>query len=495
MFHFISDPAARMYHSTLVADRIMTDEQFIINEILEFKTSQSRREMLDGEKYYAGTHDILNRKREVIGENGDLEPVDNLPNNRIVDNQYKKMVDQKNNYLLGKPFTFQTKDKHYTTILKNIFNRRFMRTLKNIGEDSLNHGIGWMFVSYDDSGGLVLKRLKGFEVIPEWKDADHTVLDAAIRIHTVIVYDGITPKEVEKVEVFDQTGIYYFTLQSGKLTPEQPYFKPYITVSENGKELPYYWSKIPLIPFKSNDKEVPLIKRVKSLQDGINSIESNFQNNMEEDTRNTILILVNYDGQNLGEFRRNLAQYGAVKVRSDGSHGGDVRKLQVEVNSENYKSILEIFKKSLIENAMGYDAKDDRLSGNPNQLNILSMYSDIDLDADAMETEYQAAFEELLWFIDCHLYNTGIGDFESIPVEVVFNRNIMINESELIDNCNKSSSLLSESTVLSKHPWVQDPQKEMDTIKEEQKQTQEDNDPYQDAFLKDKAGDRPDEEP
>ena len=51
--------------------------------------------MLDGEKYYAGGHDILSRVRTVIGEDGELTEVKNLPNNKIVDNQYKKMVDQK----------------------------------------------------------------------------------------------------------------------------------------------------------------------------------------------------------------------------------------------------------------------------------------------------------------------------------------------------------------------------------------------------------------
>ena len=97
--------------------------------------------------------------------------------------------------------------------------------------------------------------------------------------------------------------------------------------------------------------------------------------------RNTILVLKNYEGTNLGEFRRNLATYGAVKVRYDGETKGGVETLEVAVNAENYKSILELFKEALIENAMGYDAKDDRLSGNPNQMNIQSMYSDIDLDA------------------------------------------------------------------------------------------------------------------
>lgn len=45
---------------------------------------------------------------------------------------------------------------------------------------------------------------------------------------------------------------------------------------------------------------------------------SDFENNMQEDARNTILVLKNYDGENLGEFRHNLSTYGAVKVREDG---------------------------------------------------------------------------------------------------------------------------------------------------------------------------------
>ena len=51
----------------------------------------------------------------------ELEEVKNLPNNRIVDNQYQKMVDQKNNYLLGQPFSIQTNNETYAELLKNIF--------------------------------------------------------------------------------------------------------------------------------------------------------------------------------------------------------------------------------------------------------------------------------------------------------------------------------------------------------------------------------------
>lgn len=467
MFNFADSFKAKLERLVNVnAASKLTDEQFIVKEINRFKQSQRRKEMLDGEKYFDGCHDILTRERTVIGKNGDLEVVKNLPNNRIVDNQYKKMVIQKSNYLLGQPFTIHCDNDAYVKVLKQFLNKKFMRTLKAVGEDSLNCGIGWLFPMYDENGKFIFKRFRPWEIIPGWKDAEHTELEYFIRIYEVVGYVGNTEKIIQKVEVYDESGVSYFELtDGGSLIPDGEQHLPYFSIEDQG----FNWTKIPLIPFKYNNKEIPLIKMVKSLQDGLNLIESNFQNQMEEDPRNTILVVVNYDGENLGEFRRNLATYGAVKVRTVDGAGGDVRTLQVEVNAENYKAIIELFKKAIIENAMGYDAKDDRMSGSPNQMNIQSMYSDIDLDANGMETEYQASFEDLLWFLNMHLFNVGMGDFEGEEVEIIFNRDMMLNEGEVIDNISKSVGIISDETLVAQHPWVDDPQAEMERL-EEQKQ-------------------------
>lgn len=496
MFNFLLSEAARLANAITVGKNRITDEQFIINEINRFKVSQRRKGMLDGEKYYIGKHDILSRTRTVIGEGGELEEVKNLPNNRIVDNQYKKMVDQKNNYLLGQPFTIQCENEQYVKLLKQVFNKKFQRLLKAVGEDSLNCGIGWLFICYNEHGEITFKKLKPFEVIPLWKDAEHTVLDGAIRIYEVIVYEGRQEKVVQKVEIYDDKGITSFELtDGGSLKPVEPFVQNYFTITdEDGTETGYNWTKIPLIPWKYNNKEIPLIKNVKNLQDGLNIILSNFQNNMEEDVRNTILVLKNYDGQNLGEFRKNLAAVGAVKVRTvDGADGG-VDKLTIDVNSDNYKAIIEIFKKAIIENAMGYDAKDDRLAGNPNQMNIQSMYSDIDLDANNMDTEFQASFEELLWFINCHFANMGMGDFEGEEVDIIFNRDILISEGEVIENVSKSQDLSLE-TRLAQHPWVDDVQAEIERINKEKKENMEEFDPsFNPAINKDDPQNQEDEE-
>ena len=263
------------------------------------------------------------------------------------------------------------------------------------------------------------------------------------------------------------------------------YSGPYIITQqddETGKVEGYNWERIPLVCFKSSHHEIPLLSKVKCLQDAYNNILSNFANQMEEDIHTTILVIKNYDGEDLGTFRRNLATYGAIKVRSyEGAEGG-VDTLEISVNAENYKTLLALLKDAIIENARGYDAKDDRMSGDPNQMNIQSMYSDIDLDANGIEMEFQASMEELLWFINKHLANTGGRSFEGEDVTVIFDRDVLINETEAINNCKNSVGILSDETIVKMHPWVTDPEQELQRIKDEKEEAMQ-ADPYQAAFL------------
>ena len=158
---------------------------------------------------------------------------------------------------------------------------------------------------------------------------------------------------------------------------------------------------------------------------------------------------------------------------------GDVDTLEINVNADNYKILLALLKDAIVENARGYDAKDDRMSGNPNQMNIQSMYSDIDLDANGIEMEFQASMEELLWFVNQHLAACG-QNFEGEPVRVIFDRDVLINETEAINNCKASVGILSNETIVKMHPWVTDPEQELQRIKDEEKDAA--SDPYRAAF-------------
>ncbi len=457
----------------------MSDQEFLEKEIARWKYSPQRIMQIKGHLYYDNEHDILARRRTIIGDGGRLQAVENLPNNRLIDNQYAKMVNQKTNYLLGKPFVIEGDNRQYIELLQQVFNKSFMKTLKNGGKAALNSGIAWLHPYYTDNGVFSFRLFPGYEILPFWKDSEHTILDFAVRLYPVESYEGTTLTIIEKVEVYDLKGVHKFILDGEILVPDVsmgngPFDIPYVSIIDGqGMATGMNWEKIPFIPLKYNEQEIPLIKKVKTLQDGINIMLSDFENNMQEDARNTILILKNYDGQDLGEFRRNLATYGAVKVRCSGDTNGGVETLEITVNADNYKVILELFKKALIENAMGYDAKDDRLSGNPNQMNIQSMYSDIDLDANDMETELQASFEEILWFVNAHLFNTGQGDFAGENINIIFNRDMLMDEGAIISNIRNSEGILSNQTLVAQHPWVKDVEDEMQKIEEEKQKVVE----------------------
>lgn len=455
----------KQFENKILPPEPFTDKEFFLYEMMNWKASAVRKEQLTGQRYYEGEQDIKRRKRTAIGEGGKLTEVNNLPNNKITDNQYSKAVDQKVNYLLGKPFGIKSTDENYDRELNYIFDKNFYRLMKQVGKDSLNCGIGWIYVYYDEKGELSFKRFKPWEIMPFWTDETHSELEMAVRVYPITKYVKRQAVEIEKVEIYSKKGIERYVYENGKLLEDKENISgSYMKYVKDNKEINYNWGKIPIVPFKYNDDEIPLIRRCKDIQDAINDMLSDFANNMQEDNRNTILVLKNYDGENLGEFRRNLATYGAVKVRTaDGGDGG-VETLNVSVNSENYKAILSTLKKALIENAKAFDSKDEKLSGNPNQMNILSMYSDIDLDSKGTETEYKAAFEKLLWFADMHLINTGAGDFTETEVQITFNRAVLMNEGEQISNVKNSMGIVSNETLLENHPWVSDVQAEIERM-------------------------------
>lgn len=443
------------------------DKTYIESRIVHWLTSEQRMQQLLGERYYRGDHDILQKKRTVVGEGGVLVTVDNLPNNIEVDNQYAKFVDQKKNYVLGQPISIGCKDEEYANKLKKVFNKKFHRSLKELGENCMNGGIAWL-CPYIRDGKMMFRCFPAYEILPFWNDAAHTELEKAVRLYLEEKPNAKTPYDViQKVEIYSKDGIEYYTFENNRLHPDPncPHAPHMIVTSADGSE-ELNWERVPLVAFKLNAKEIPLIKRVKSLQDAINELLSSYKDRTEEDAHNTILVLENYDGQDLAEFRRNLAQYGAVKVRAVEGARGDLRTLMVEVDSKNYETILYMFRKALKDNIKGYDFSElNNAASDPNQMNIKSILSDVDIDANDMETEFQAAFEDLLWFINKHL---NVSD--EPEVDIIFNRDGIINEIEVMQMLVAAGLKLPNELLLRQVPFVDDVEEAKDLLKQEEKE-------------------------
>lgn len=176
--------------------------------ISNWLASKERKEMILGQQYYNGEHDILNRQRTVIDEYGSPTPVQNIPNNRIVNNQYRKMVDQKTNYALGKPPTITTANETYLEELQKIFTKKVFMQLRRLGMESIIGGIAWLYPYYGTDGTFKFRVFPAHEVLPIWEDESHTNLIEALRIYSdnVIRPDGRT-QEVTVIERYSTEGI------------------------------------------------------------------------------------------------------------------------------------------------------------------------------------------------------------------------------------------------------------------------------------------------
>lgn len=439
------------------AKTLMSDDEVLRDRVREWAFDPKRIQMLDGERYYRGDNDVLMRKRLVIGEDGELTEDKSLTNNRIAHSFFRKLVDQKCQYLLGRPFSISTDDKAYGDILNGIFDDKLRKKMKNLCKEAVVKGIGWL-QPYIDGEGIHFQKIPAEEVIPIWEDSEHTELEAAVRVYTSEGYEGRRKKVFTHVEYWDPQGVKYYLMEDGKLVPD-PLKADCCHMQIGGKG--YNFKKVPFIPFKYNEEEISLIRYVKPLIDDYDLLKSD-DSNAIMDTPNSILVVKNYDGQGLGEFRKNLSQYKAVKVTDDG--GLDIKS--TGLNTDMVEKHLKLDRKDLYEAGRGVDTQSEELK-TASGVALKFLYADLDLDCNGIESEFLSGFQEMVSFIDLWLRLSGQGDFRGKAVRFVLNRDIIINEEQAIDDCVKSEGMLSKRTLLENHPWVTDVEEELRRCGEE----------------------------
>lgn len=67
---FMNPIEQELFNLRLRAGRPITELEFYARELDAWESSPERKEMLDGDRYYVGNHDILRRKRTAIGPDG-----------------------------------------------------------------------------------------------------------------------------------------------------------------------------------------------------------------------------------------------------------------------------------------------------------------------------------------------------------------------------------------------------------------------------------------
>ena len=435
----------------------LRESEIVLEEGERFLASPKRRWMCIGQQYYAGEHDMARQTRKIIGENGTLTAARHLSDQRICHPFLRELIDQKGSYLLGRPFSLRCEQEQVAALLTQHMDEAFAALLMRWARDAMVTGIGWIHVHYDKLGMLRLRRMRPEEMAPLWTDDEHSQLAGMIRCFEREEYHGRERRIIPCMSIWDQDGVRHYRKEGGRLRPDDgcgPAKDAHFIHRKDGREQTGGFGKTPFIPLRYNDDELPLIQTIKSMIDAYDRIVSDNSNALA-DQPNSILVLKNYDGQNLGEFRRNLSAFRAVKVSDDGG----VEALNTPLDHQAATAQLERLRHDIYALGRGIDHRAERFHTASSGVALKHEYAALDLDCNALEWQCKVALRSVCDFLLADALRHGRISAEvaqNAKVDFVFNRDIIINEEAAINMVQKSKDLISERTALANHPWVSD---------------------------------------
>ncbi|MGO5675992.1 phage portal protein [Bacillus subtilis] len=429
----------------------------VIQKMID-KHELERDRMLEGVAYYMNQADIKKRLRYFY-EDGVRKIDTEKPNNRISHSWHKLLVQQKVQYLVGKPITFNADDSKFLKLVNDFVNEDFDDCIQELLKNASNKGREWLHPFVDEEGKFDFIRIPAEEVIPVYETTKKRKLLYAIRYYDV---KNIDDEFTRKVELYTDEQIFYYVEYNGALVQDFAY--------KNNPESHFYdkqgngygWGKVPMIEFKNNEEGVSDLIFYKDLIDAYNGNISNNANTFDE-MQDIIFELINYSGDDLSEFMTNLRHYKAVAVGEGG--GFNMKTAEIPIDSAN--THLDRLEENIYRFGQGVNNNPDKVGNSPTNVAIKNLYSLLDLKANEAERKFRPALHAFFWFFTEYLKMTGQGEYDPTLLQMTFNRSRMTNELEDVQMGSQSTDI-SKETRLAHHPWVDDVEAELKRIKDEE---------------------------
>lgn len=364
-------------------------------------------------------------------------------NNKLCSNFFHRLNTQRCTYLLGNGVSFPDHNEKSigedgvevtTDTTKDKLGKRFDADLKNIGYNSLIHGISFGFWNLD--------RLHIFpvtEFVPLW-DEETGALRAGIRFWRIdsakpmiaVLYeeDGYTKYKSKAVVGMDFE----------EIVAKKPYKFIVSASKEDGEEIigEENYGTLPIVPIWGSKLHQSTLIGMKEKIDSFDLIRSGFANDLT-DCAQIYWIIENCGGMNdkdLAKFRDKLKIMHIAEVDADNAKATPYTQ---DIPYGARSAYLAEIRAGIYEDFGALDVH--TVAAGATNDHIDAAYQPMDEEAD--DFEYQVAE-----FITQILKLIGI---EDTPV---FKRNRISNEKEQTDMVLSAAEYLDDETVLSKLPFV-----------------------------------------
>lgn len=414
------------------------------------------------DRYYRNRTDILlepPRRREAeLGES----PLRNA-DNRIPLNFHGLLVNQKASYMFTAPPLFDLGDKASNKALTAFLGDKYAKTCKDLCVEASNASVAWLHLWKDrNTKQYKYAIVPSGQIIPVWSNNLERELKGALRCYHDVTDSG---QELDVYEYWNDTTCQAYAVEAGSVidTGLMPYNSFTLIDTEGNSNLVNEFThdigEVPFFPFFNNNINTGDLDNIKPLIDVYCKVFSGFVNDLE-DIQEVIFVLTNYGGDDLGQFLRELKDYKAIQIENEGGEDkSGVSTLTIELPVEARKELLATTRKCIFEQGQGIDP-DPQNFGNSSGVALGFLYSLLELKSGLMETEFKLGFGRFIRCV-CRLLNIKIKDDTIVQT---WTRTSVKNDLELSQIAQQSKGVISDETIVSKHPWVEDPEKEMDIL-------------------------------
>lgn len=396
-------------------------------------------------KYYLGEHDILSKQR-----------AKNKPNYKPVCNHAKDIADTSTGYFMGNTISYSnSEDTDIDELLIAFDNAEVDESDHDNALDMAIYGVAYEYVYARENENIL--DIKSLEVE-----------------NTFIVYDD----SIEQQPLF---GVYYFKRKENKADTEtyqavimtkQFVYSIVLEGKEKGviseKPVPHNMGDIPIIEYKNNKYSIGDFEQQIGLIDSYNSLTANRINDKEQFI-DSILVLY---GARLGDDEEesikameSLAEHKLLELHPEAR----AEYLSKTLNENEVETLRNAVKQDIYTFSHIPNLTDENFAGNSSGVAMEFKLLGLEMITKIKQRYYVKGLKKRIKLFANYLGLTQIAiDANSIVPH--FSRSLPKNLLEISQIVSNLDGKVSQETLLSQIPFVEDPMSEIEKVNEEKQE-------------------------
>lgn len=424
----------------------------IVKKLIEKHAPEIAR-MNKLEDYYLNKNKILNR----VFKDGEGNIDTSKPNNKVAHAYASYISDTLTGYFIGNPVTYNSENEVALATVKDIFDANDEADENcRLASDMSIFGIAYELEYVNKDGESKFKRIDPREVIVIFNDTLDDDILYVIRHYKC--EDIITEDEYEIVEIYDKKQVITYKTDDSS---------PTLTRISDNK---YYFNDVPFAIFKNNDYMTGDFERVIPGIDAYDEMVSDEVNDQEYFT-NAYMVF-----HGVGEIDTDtMKQNRIISLPEPDDKVEFLTKDLTNSQGENIKNELDnnIYRFSKVVNM-----NDENFGNNASGISLKSKLQPMECLVGIKERKFKKGLQRRIKLI-ANINSLLGADFDYREIEIAFCRNLPTNNTEVADVVQKLSGIVSTETLLKEIPFIDDVQKELNRIQEENDKKQEENAFYQ----------------